>query len=286
MLQIPLRKLSELKPRAGTTRSYRTGIARRDRRLQRERLAWTLRHAYENVPHYKAKFDAAGVHPDDFKDLSDLAKFPVHHQGRPARQLSRSACSPCRKSRSPACTPRRAPPASRRSSATRKRDIDTWADVVARSIRASGGRPGMKVHVAYGYGLFTGGLGAHYGAERLGCTVIPMSGGMTERQVQLIQDFEPDIIMVTPSYMLAILDEFSKQGLDPRKSSLKVGIFGAEPWTNAMRGGDRGGLRHPCGRHLRPLGGHGAGRRQRMRGDQGRAAHLGRPFLSRESSTR
>ena len=116
-----------------------------------------------------------------------------------------------------------------------KRDIDTWADVVARSIRASGGRPGMKVHVAYGYGLFTGGLGAHYGAERLGCMVIPMSGGMTERQVQLIQDFQPDIIMVTPSYMLAILDEFKKQGLDPRQSSLKVGIFGAEPWTNAMR---------------------------------------------------
>ncbi|KMO24881.1 AMP-binding protein, partial [Methylobacterium aquaticum] len=116
-----------------------------------------------------------------------------------------------------------------------KADIDIWADVVARSIRAAGGRPGMLVHVAYGYGLFTGGLGAHYGAERLGCTVIPMSGGMTERQVQLIQDFKPDIIMVTPSYMLAILDEFRRQGLDPRASSLKVGIFGAEPWTNAMR---------------------------------------------------
>ena len=187
------------------------------------------------MPHYKAKFDAAGVHPDDFKDLSDLAKFPFTTKADlrdnypfgmfavPQNQIARVHGSSGTTGKPTVV-------------GYTKRDIDTWADVVARSIRASGARPGMKVHVAYGYGLFTGGLGAHYGAERLGCMVIPMSGGMTERQVQLIQDFQPDIIMVTPSYMLAILDEFRKQGLDPRKSSLKVGIFGAEPWTNAMRG--------------------------------------------------
>ena len=235
MLQIPLRKLSELKPQAAQLDSIE--LASRDElaNLQRERLAWTLRHAYENVPHYKAKFDAAGVHPDDFKDLKDLAKFPFTTKADlrdnypfgmfavPQNQISRVHGSSGTTGKPTVV-------------GYTKRDIDTWADVVARSIRASGARPGMKVHVAYGYGLFTGGLGAHYGAERLGCMVIPMSGGMTERQVQLIQDFQPDIIMVTPSYMLAILDEFRKQGLDPRKSSLKVGIFGAEPWTNAMRG--------------------------------------------------
>ncbi|MEJ1159546.1 phenylacetate--CoA ligase PaaK [Prosthecomicrobium sp. N25] len=202
--------------------------------LQTERMAWTLRHAYENVPHYRRKFDAHGVHPDDFRRLEDLARFPFTTKADlrenypfgmfavPREQVVRVHAS---------------------SGTTGKptvvgytaRDIDTWASVVARSIRASGGRPGMKIHVAYGYGLFTGGLGAHYGAEKLGCTVIPVSGGMTERQVQLIQDFEPDIIMVTPSYMLAILDEYRAKGLDARASSLKVGIFGAEPWTNAMR---------------------------------------------------
>ena len=202
--------------------------------LQRERLAWSLRHAYENVPFYRRKFDEAGVHPSDLKDLSDLAKFPFtvktdlrdHYPfglfAVPKHKLARVHGS---------------------SGTTGKpivvgytqADIDMWADVMARSIRAAGVRPGMMVHVAYGYGLFTGGLGAHYGVERLGCTVIPMSGGMTERQVQLIDDFKPDAIMVTPSYMLALLDGFAKAGLDPRATSLKFGIFGAEPWTNAMR---------------------------------------------------
>jgi phenylacetate-CoA ligase len=211
-------------------------LASRDelRAWQRERLTWTLRLAYENVPHHRAKFDAAQVHPDDFKNLDDLAKFPFTAKADlrenypfgmiavPQHELARIHASSGTTGKPTVV-------------GYTKRDIDTWSDVVARSIRAAGGRPGMKVHVAYGYGLFTGGLGAHYGAERLGCTVIPVSGGMTERQVQLISDFKPDVIMVTPSYMLSILDEFRKQGLDPRKSSLRIGIFGAEPWTNAMR---------------------------------------------------
>jgi phenylacetate-CoA ligase len=202
--------------------------------LQLERLRWSLQHAYDNVPHYKAKFDAAGVHPGDLKTLADLAKFPftTKHDLRanypfgmfalPRQQLARIHAS---------------------SGTTGKptvvgytlKDIDHWANLVARSIRAAGGRAGDLVHVAYGYGLFTGGLGAHYGAERLGCTVIPMSGGQTEKQVQLITDFKPDIIMVTPSYMQVLVEEFTRQGLDARESSLRVGIFGAEPWTEAMR---------------------------------------------------
>ena len=203
--------------------------------LQTERLAWSLRHAYENVASYKKKFDEAGVHPDDFKRLEDLAKFPFTTKqdlranypfglfAVPQEKIARIHAS---------------------SGTTGKptvvgytlNDIDVWATVMARSIRASGGRPGMKVHVSYGYGLFTGGLGAHYGAEKLGCAVIPVSAGMTERQVQLICDFQPDIIMVTPSYMLAILDEFRAKGIDARASSLQIGIFGAEPWTNSIRG--------------------------------------------------
>ncbi|WP_326569027.1 phenylacetate--CoA ligase PaaK [Amycolatopsis rhabdoformis] len=202
--------------------------------LQLERLQWTLRHAYANVPFYTKKFDETGVHPDDCKELADLAKFPFTTKADlrdnypfgmfavPQEQVRRIHAS---------------------SGTTGKptvvgyteQDIDTWATVMARSIRAAGGRPGHKVHVAYGYGLFTGGLGAHYGAEKLGCTVIPASGGMTARQVQLITDFKPEIIMVTPSYMLTLLDEFERQGVDPRASSLKVGIFGAEPWTEQMR---------------------------------------------------
>jgi phenylacetate-CoA ligase len=211
-------------------------IASRDEiaALQRERLRATLRRAYDRIPHYRRAFDAVGVHPDDFRDLPDLAKFPFTTKDDlranypfglfavPREQVVRLHAS---------------------SGTTGKptvvgytaRDVETFADVVARPIRASGGRPGMIVHVAYGYGLFTGGLGAHYGAERLGCTVVPVSGGMTERQVQLIQDLAPDVIMVTPSYMLAILDEFRARGLDPRATSLRIGIFGAEPWTNAMR---------------------------------------------------
>ena len=202
--------------------------------LQLERLKWSLKHAYDNVAHYRRAFDEAGVHPDDLTTLADLAKFPFTDKKTlrdnypfglfavPREQVVRVHAS---------------------SGTTGKptvvgytqRDIDTWAGVVARSIRAAGGRPGDMVHVAYGYGLFTGGLGAHYGAERLGCTVVPMSGGQTEKQVQLIQDFKPSIIMVTPSYMLNIVEEFKRQGLDPAASSLKVGIFGAEPWTDAMR---------------------------------------------------
>lgn len=202
--------------------------------LQLERLRWSLQHAYEHVPHYKAAFDAKGVHPSDLKTLADLAKFPFTTKqdlranypfglfAVPREKMARIHAS---------------------SGTTGKptvvgytlKDIDTWANLVARSIRAAGGRAGDLVHVAYGYGLFTGGLGAHYGAERLGCTVIPMSGGQTEKQVQLITDFKPDIIMVTPSYMQVLIEEFRRQGLDARESSLKIGIFGAEPWTEAMR---------------------------------------------------
>ncbi len=202
--------------------------------LQLKRLKWTLDLAYYNVPMYRHKFDEAGVHPSDLKTLDDIRLFPYttkqdlrdHYPfgtfAVPMREVVRVHAS---------------------SGTTGKPtvvgytqgDIDRWADVMARSIRAAGGSPGDKVHVSYGYGLFTGGLGAHYGAERLGCTVIPMSGGQTEKQVQLIRDFEPDIIMVTPSYCLNIADEFERQGVDPKTCSLRIGIFGAEPWTNAMR---------------------------------------------------
>ena len=203
--------------------------------LQTQRLAWSLKHAYDNVAHYRKAFDKAGVHPSDFRELSDFAKFPftVKTDLRDNYPFNMFA------------VPREKLVRVHASSGTTgkpivvgytQRDIDTWSDVVARSIRAAGGRTGMIIHNAYGYGLFTGGLGVHYGAEKLGCTVVPISGGMTERQVQLINDFRPDIITVTPSYMLAILDEFKRQKLDPRQCSLKVGIFGAEPWTNAMRG--------------------------------------------------
>src|ERR1700752_3337713 len=203
--------------------------------LQAKRLAWSLQHAYDNVAHYKKAFDAAGVHPSDFKNLSDLAKFPftVKTDLRDNYPFNMFA------------VPREKLVRVHASSGTTGKpivvgytqgDIDTWSDVMARSIRAAGGRSGMIMHNAYGYGLFTGGLGAHYGAERLGCTVVPVSGGMTERQVRLISDFKPRVIMVTPSYMLSILDEFRRQGVDPRSCSLAVGIFGAEPWTNAMRG--------------------------------------------------
>jgi phenylacetate-CoA ligase len=202
--------------------------------LQRQRLAWSLRHAYDNVPHYRRSFDAAGVHPSDFRDLSDLAKFPftVKQDLRDNYPFGLFAVPRERLARIHGSSGTTGKPI---VVGYTQADLDMWATVMARSIRAAGGRPGMMVHVAYGYGLFTGGLGAHYGAERLGCTVVPMSGGMTERQVQLITDFRPDIIMVTPSYLLAILDGFRAQGLDPRDSSLRFGIFGAEPWTNAMR---------------------------------------------------
>ena len=203
--------------------------------LQLERLQETLRHAYEHVPHYRHAFDAAGVHPDDCRALADLASFPFTTKAGPARQLPVRDVRGAARAGRRACTPRRARPGRPTVVGYTRTDIDTWAELMARSIRAAGGRPGDVVHVAYGYGLFTGGLGAHYGAEALGCTVVPVSGGMTERQVLLIRDFGPDVIMVTPSYMLAIVDEMERQGVDPRSTSLKVGIFGAEPWTDDMR---------------------------------------------------
>jgi phenylacetate-CoA ligase len=202
--------------------------------LQLERLRWTLRCAYENVERYRRKFDAAGVHPADCRSLAELARYPFTTKADlretypygmfavPMDQVRRVHASSGTTGRPTVV-------------GYTENDLSMWADVVARSIRAAGGRPGDKVHISYGYGLFTGGLGAHYGAERAGCTVIPASGGMTARQVQLIRDFRPEIIMVTPSYMLTLLDEFEKQGVDPRATSLRVGIFGAEPWTEEMR---------------------------------------------------
>jgi phenylacetate-CoA ligase len=202
--------------------------------LQLSRLQWTLQHAYQNVPFYQRSFDAAGVHPDDCKTLADLARFPftTKYDLRDNYPFGMFAVPQNEVRRIHASSGTTGQPT---VVGYTEQDLDNWADVVARSIRAAGGRPGHKVHVSYGYGLFTGGLGAHYGAERLGCTVIPASGGMTSRQVQLIRDFEPDIIMVTPSYMLTLIDEFERQGIDPRTSSLKIGIFGAEPWTEQMR---------------------------------------------------
>jgi phenylacetate-CoA ligase len=226
---VPVRK-----PLPGDLEPIETAGQDELRALQLQRLKWSLQHAYANVAHYRRSFDAAGVNPQNVRSLQDLAQFPFTTKAElrenypfgmfavPRGQVVRVHAS---------------------SGTTGKptvvgytaRDIETWSMLVARSIRASGGRPGDIVHVAYGYGLFTGGLGAHYGAERLGCTVVPMSGGQTPKQVQLINDFKPDIIMVTPSYMLAIAEEFARQGLDARACSLKVGIFGAEPWTEAMR---------------------------------------------------
>jgi len=202
--------------------------------LQLERLKWSLKHAYENVPHYRKKFEAAGVKPKDLKTLADLGKFPFTTKAdlRQNYPFGMFAVPMDRIVRIHASSGTTGKPT---VVGYTQKDIDTWTHVMARSIRAAGARPGDKVHVAYGYGLFTGGLGAHYGAERLGLAVIPLSGGMTERQVQLIGDFKPEIIMVTPSYMLAIADEMEKQGVDPKKTSLRIGIFGAEPWTNEMR---------------------------------------------------
>jgi phenylacetate-CoA ligase len=204
------------------------------RGLQFERLRWSLRHAYERVPHYRTAFEKAGVHPDDCREPADLARFPFTtkddlRDNYPFGMFAVPREKVARIHASSGTTGRATVVGYTRD------DIDLWASVMARSIRAAGGRPGHIVHVAYGYGLFTGGLGAHYGAEKLGCTVVPISGGMTERQVTLLRDFRPDVIMVTPSYMLAIIDEMQRQGDDPAQSSLKFGIFGAEPWTNEMR---------------------------------------------------
>jgi len=202
--------------------------------LQLERLQWSLRHAYDNVAHYRRKFDAAGVKPQDCRALADLAKFPFTTKAdlRETYPFGMFAVPMDKVVRVHASSGTTGKPTVVGYTA---RDIDMWTHVMARSIRAAGARPGDKVHVAYGYGLFTGGLGAHYGAERLGLAVVPLGGGMTERQVQLIQDFRPDLIMVTPSYMLAIADEMERQGVDPKKSSLRIGLFGAEPWTNELR---------------------------------------------------
>ncbi|MEP6525704.1 MAG: phenylacetate--CoA ligase PaaK [Nocardioidaceae bacterium] len=204
----------------------------RDRQLTDLRA--TLRLAYDRVPHYRAAFDSAGVHPDDCRELSDLTHFPTTgkadlRENYPFGMFAVPRVEVVRVHASSGTTGR--PTVVGYTQA----DLDTWANLMARSIRAAGGRAGDIAHIAYGYGLFTGGLGAHYGAERLGCTVVPVSGGMTERQVQLIRDFEPSIIMVTPSYFLAIVDEMERQGVDPASTSLQVGIFGAEPWTNQMR---------------------------------------------------
>jgi phenylacetate-CoA ligase len=202
--------------------------------LQLARLRWSLKHAYDRVPHFRKKFDAAGVKPGDCRSLADLAKFPFTTKAdlRDTYPFGLFAVPLDKVVRIHASSGTTGKPTVVGYTA---KDIDTWSQVMARSIRAAGARPGDKVHVAYGYGLFTGGLGAHYGAERLGLTVVPIGGGMTERQVQLIADFKPQIIMVTPSYMLAIADEMERQGLDPKKSSLRIGIFGAEPWTNQLR---------------------------------------------------
>ena len=224
----------ETRQRSGALDAIETASRDELQALQLERLRWSLRHAYEHVPHYRAAFDAKGVHPDDLNALSDLAVFPFTSKDDLRQNYPFGMFA----------VPREKVVRVHASSGTTgkptvvgytQRDIDTWAGLVARSIHAAGGRAGDIVHVAYGYGLFTGGLGAHYGAEQLGCTVIPMSGGQTEKQVQLICDFAPDIIMVTPSYMLNIIEEFERQGIDPVNSSLKIGIFGAEPWTDAMR---------------------------------------------------
>ena len=224
----------DLSPAPGDLEPIETASRDEITALQLERLRWTLRYAYDNVPFYRRRFDEAGVHPDDCRELADLANYPFtikqdFRDNYPFGLLAVPRDQVARVHGSSGTTGKPTVVGYTR------RDVDTWADLVARSIRASGGRPGDLVHVAYGYGLFTGGLGAHYGAERLGCTVVPVSGGMTERQVQLIADFQPDIIMVTPSYMLALIDEMQRQGHDLRASSLKVGIFGAEPWTEDMR---------------------------------------------------
>ncbi|MFJ6565401.1 phenylacetate--CoA ligase PaaK [Streptomyces sp. NPDC091412] len=204
------------------------------RDVQLSRLRATLHHAYDNVELYRKKFDEAGVTPEDCRSLEDLARFPFTTKAdlRDTYPFGMFAVPMSEVRRIHASSGTTGRPT---VVGYTENDLSTWADLIARSIRAAGGRRGHKVHISYGYGLFTGGLGAHYGAERAGCTVIPASGGMTARQVQIIRDFEPEIIMVTPSYMLTLLDEFERQGVDPRTSSLKVGIFGAEPWTEAMR---------------------------------------------------
>ena len=226
--------MRDLTPDPSTLDAIETASVDELRGLQLERLQWSLRHAYDNVAATREAFEAAEVHPDDLRELSDLSRFPFttkqdlrdHYPfgmfAVPREQVVRVHASSGTTGRPTVV-------------GYTRDDVDMWAAVMARSLRAAGVRPGMVVHVAYGYGLFTGGLGAHYGAERLGCTVVPVSGGMSQRQVQLIGDFAPEAILVTPSYMLALLDEMQAQGVDPTATSLQVGVFGAEPWTEAMR---------------------------------------------------
>src|SRR5208283_4750376 len=222
------------RPAPGDLEPIETASREELQALQLKRLQWTLRHAYDHVPHYRSAFEALEFHPNDLRSLADLARLPFTTKKELREHYPFGMFA----------VPREQVVRIHASSGTTgkptvvgytRNDIDVWATVMARSIRAAGGRPGDIVHVAYGYGLFTGGLGAHYGAEKLGCMVVPMSGGMTERQVQLIADFKPRIIMVTPSYMLAIAEEMERQGIDPKTCSLEIGIFGAEPWTPTMR---------------------------------------------------
>lgn len=226
--------MEDLSPKKGELEPIEIASIDEIRALQLERLKWSVRHAYDNVPMYKQRFDEAGVHPDDLQQLSDLAKFPFTYKNdlRDNYPFGLFAVPRSEIIRLHASSGTTGKPTVVGYTAN---DISNWADLVARSLRASGLRKGDMVHNAYGYGLFTGGLGAHYGIERLGATVVPMSGGQTEKQVGLITDFKPDGIMVTPSYMLNILEQYHKVGMDPRECSLKVGVFGAEPWTDAMR---------------------------------------------------
>ncbi|MCH8953571.1 MAG: AMP-binding protein, partial [Proteobacteria bacterium] len=226
--------MENLEPKPGDLEPIETASRDEIQALQLRRMKWSLGHAYANSPFYRQKFDAAGVHPDDLETLGDLARFPLTVKAdlRGSYPFGMFAVPRARVVRVHASSGTTGKPT---VVGYTRADIEMWATVMARSLRAAGARPGDIVHVGYGYGLFTGGLGAHYGAEKLGCLVVPVSGGMTERQVSLIEDFKPRVIMVTPSYMLSILDEFRRRGLDPRASSLAVGLFGAEPWTNAMR---------------------------------------------------
>jgi len=224
----------DLRPRPEDLEPIERASADELRAVQLERLRWTVRNAYERVAHYRAAFDRSGGHPDDLRTLDDLTRFPFTTKAdlRDNYPFGMFAVPRDRIARLHASSGTTGQPT---VVGYTQEDIRTWARLMARSIRASGGRPGDRVHVAYGYGLFTGGLGAHYGAEELGCTVIPVSGGMTERQVTLIRDLAPEVIMVTPTYLLAILDEMQRQGIDPARTSLRVGILGAEPWTEDMR---------------------------------------------------
>ena len=226
--------MQDRSPLPGSLEPIETASTDELRALQLRRLRWSLRHAYANVPHYRAAFDAAGVGPTDLRTLDDIRGFPLTSKDdlRASYPFGMFAVPRAQVARVHASSGTTGRPTVVGYTAN---DIRTWSALMARSIRAAGGRPGDLVHVAYGYGLFTGGLGAHYGAEALGCTVVPVSGGMTDRQVTLIRDFRPDVIMVTPSYLLAIVDEMERQGLDPAATSLAVGILGAEPWTDDMR---------------------------------------------------